>query len=129
MNILPLAGIAIVAAIFSVMLKKYNPEIAIILSLVAGIFLLFAILSHLSAAIDHIKELIKATNITPEYGLILFKVMGICFLAQFTADCCMDAGEKALASKIELAGKIMIIYTALPLFEQVIKMTSKLIGG
>ena len=129
MNILALAGVAIVSAIFSVMLRKYNPEISIVLSLLAGIFLIFAILSHLSTAMDKIKELLSATGITAEYGLILFKVMGICFLAQFTSDCCTDAGEKSLASKIELAGKIMIIYTALPLFEQVIKLTSKLIGG
>lgn len=129
MNILALAGVAIVSAIFSVMLKKYNPEMSIVLSLLAGIFLIFAILSNLTTAIDKVNELIKAAGITPEYGLILFKVMGICFLAQFTSDCCTDAGEKSLASKIELAGKVMIIYTSLPLFEQVIKLASKLMGG
>ena len=37
--------------------------------------------------------------------MILFKTLGICFLAQFAADSCRDAGESALASKVELAGR------------------------
>ena len=46
MNILALAGVAIVSAIFSVMLKKYNPEISIVLSLLAGIFLIPTLFSN-----------------------------------------------------------------------------------
>jgi stage III sporulation protein AD len=50
-------------------------------------------------------------------------------LAQFAADACRDAGESALASKMELAGKITILILALPLFEKITQTAVGLIGG
>lgn len=129
MSIIAIAGIAIVAAVFSVMLKKYNPEYSIIISFAAGVLLLFLILSQISPAVSQINELIASTGIPEEYGKILFKSIGICFLAQFAADSCRDAGEGAMASKIELAGKIAIVLISLPLFESVATTATSLIGG
>ena len=59
----------------------------------------------------------------------MFKTLGICFLAQFAADSCRDAGESALASKVELAGKISILVLSLPLFEDIAQTALGLIGG
>jgi stage III sporulation protein AD len=61
--------------------------------------------------------------------VILFKTLGLCFLAQFAADSCRDAGENALASKVELAGKLAIVILALPLFEKITSTALALIGG
>ncbi|MDQ5983674.1 MAG: hypothetical protein RUMPE_00698 [Eubacteriales bacterium SKADARSKE-1] len=129
MNIIGLIGIALVAAILSVMLKKYTPEYAIVLSILTSIFLFGIILSNVTLAIDKVKNLITLAGMPMEYAMILFKALGICFLAQFSADSCNDAGETALASKIEFVAKIIIIILSLPLFEEVIKMVTKLFGG
>ena len=109
MNIVAICGICVLSAILCVALKKYNPEYAVIVSLLCGVLILALILSKISPAISQIKNLISATNISYDNGLILFKSLGICFLAQFSSDVCKDAGEMALASKIEIAGKITII--------------------
>lgn len=129
MNIVGLVGIALIAAILSIMLKKYNPEYAIVLSILTSIFLIGTVLSSLTLAIDKVKNLIALAGMPLEYAMILFKTLGICFLAQFSADFCNDAGETALASKIELAAKIVIVILSLPLFEEVIKVVMKLFGG
>ena len=50
-----------------------------------------------------IRELISAAGISGEYGVILLKTLGVCFLTQLSADSCRDAGEGALAAKVELA--------------------------
>ena len=70
-----------------------------------------------------------ASGVSGEYTIILIKTLGTCFLAQFAADACRDAGESSLASKVELAGKVAVILMALPLFEAIANTAITLIGG
>lgn len=124
-----LTGIAVIATVLSVMLKKYNPEYSMVIGLMAGIYIIGVILSKVHPAISQINSLISATKIQPQYAIILFKSLGICFITQFASDACKDAGEVGLSGKIELAGKVSIVLICLPLFEEVINTVLKLIGG
>ena len=124
-----LIAVAMLATTVSVMLKKYSPEYSIFISLVAGVFILFMAFAELSPSLQKINNLISTSGISLEHAKIVFKTLGICFLVQFASDSCNDAGESSLASKIELAGKVLIITLALPLFEEVVNMVSGLLGG
>ena len=73
-------------------------------------------------------DLLRAAALPGEYAVILFKALGICWLAQFAADSCRDAGESALASKVELAGKTAVLLTTLPLFSAVAELVTELAG-
>ena len=126
--IIGIAGIAICAAIVAAMLRRYNQEYAITIVIAAGIIILIEMLSSLAPAIRQIQTLLSSAGLSSSYALILFKTLGICFLAQFAADSCRDAGENALASKVELAGKITIVILALPLFEKIAQTAVGLIG-
>ncbi len=128
MNLIGLIVVAMLAATLSVMIKKYNPEYSIFISIIAGIFILSVMLYEVAPSVQKIKDLIATSGVSYEHAKTLFKALGICFLVQFASDSCNDAGESALAAKIELAGKILIIGLALPLFEEVIKIVSKLLG-
>ena len=128
MNIVGIAGIAICAAIVAAMLRRYNQEYAITIVIAAGIIILIEMLSSLAPAIRQIQTLLSSAGLSSSYALILFKTLGICFLAQFAADSCRHAGENALASKVELAGKITIVILALPLFEKIAQTAVGLIG-
>ncbi len=129
MEIVALCGIAVLAAVFSVMLKKYIPEYSFLISLGAGVLILLLILSKITPAVSQIKNLLSATGLSSEYGSILFKSLGVCFLTQFAADSCRDSGEGSMASKVELAGKIMIVLISLPLFEKIAETAMQLMGG
>ena len=128
MDIMKLSIVVAVSSILSVILKKYSPEYSLVISLLAGIFIFFSVLSKIQPAIDRIRDLIAVSQIPSHYLFTLFKAIGICFLIQFASDSCKDAGENALASKLELSGKIAIILVALPLFEDVIEIVLKLIS-
>ncbi|MCI1955498.1 MAG: stage III sporulation protein AD [Oscillospiraceae bacterium] len=129
MNIVGIAGIAVIAAILAAMMRRYHQEYAVVISIMAGIVILFEIFLNISPAIRQISTLLSSAGLTADYALILFKTLGICFLAQFAADSCRDAGENALASQVELAGKIAIVILALPLFEKIAQTAAGLIGG
>ncbi len=128
MNIVAIAGISIIAAILAVMMKRYHQEYSIIISIAAGVIILFEIFANLSPAVRQINTLLSSAGLSAEYTAILFKALGVCFLAQFAADSCRDAGESALASKVELAGKIAIVVLSLPLFESIANTAVGLIG-
>lgn len=128
MNIVAICMIGIVTAFLSVMLKKHSPEYSIAAGIVAGVLIIGMIFGHITGIISQIRQLLGATKIPLEYIQILFKALGICFLTQFASDVCKDAGETALSSKIETAGKLMILIISLPLFERITSIALDLIG-
>ncbi len=129
MNIVAVCGIVLIVAVVSVMLKKYVPEYSVIITIATGAVILIAMLSQFLPVVYQIKNLLGSSAIPGEYGLILFKALGVCFVAQFASDSCKDAGEISLSSKVELAGRLAIVIIALPLFEKVTHTALNLMGS
>ena len=62
-----------------------------------------------------------------EYFNIILKVLGISFLVQIGADICRDLGEESIASKVEFAGKAVILVMVLPILKNIISMVFDLL--
>lgn len=129
MNIVGICAVAIVSAILALTIKKTTPQISLVITIAAGVIIFAAILSFIPQTLSKIQKLVSATGMNTEYGGILFKSLGICFLCQFASDTCKDAGQTSLASKVELVGKLMIVIMALPLVEYITQTAATLIGG
>jgi stage III sporulation protein AD len=121
-------GVGIVAAALAVVLRQHRPEFALLLSLAAGIFILLRLIGFLTPVVDELRGLLSSSALPGEYMTILVKALGICFLTQIAADACKDAGETAIAAKVELAGKISVLAVSLPLFREVMVVVGRLIG-
>ncbi|MGI5957954.1 MAG: SpoIIIAC/SpoIIIAD family protein [Massiliimalia sp.] len=117
MELTPVVGGALAAAALCLLLKQYKPEYAMMLSAVCGAMVFLAVLSSLSPVLELANTLAGQTGVNTLYGKTLFKALGICYLVQLASDCCRDAGQTAIAGKIELAGKGAIVLLSLPLFE------------
>lgn len=124
-----IAGVVVVAAFLAVILRQQRPEQALAVSLAAGLGILALVVSKALPVIGSLRELLEGAALPAEYGAILFKALGICLLTQLAADACRDAGEAALASKAELAGKLLLLTLALPLFEKIAQTAASLISG
>lgn len=121
---------AAVIGVFVIMLvKQYKPEYAVVIQVAAGCVLLFMLTQDIKEAVSGIDSLVSASAYPKEYSAITVKALGICVLTQLGADTCRDAGETSLATKVELAGKITVIVTAMPLFEAALKIITSIIGG
>lgn len=127
MNILSIAGIAIAAAAFAVLLRQYRQDFTMMIGLAAGVLIFALILSKVQPAFTEINKLMLGANVNTQYVSILIKSLGICFVAQLASDACRDAGESAIASKVELAGKFSVLLVALPLFSQVADLVLNLL--
>jgi stage III sporulation protein AD len=61
------------------------------------------------------------------YVETILKIIGIAYITEFAAQITKDAGQGAIASKIELGGKIFILAMAIPILTVMIETIIKLI--
>lgn len=93
---------------------------------VVTIFMIF-IVSQLDGVFTVVKDLAVKMKMDNTYLNIVLKVVGIAYLAEFGAQLCEDAGEKAIGSKIQLAGKVMIFVIASPVILALVELITDLI--
>ena len=128
MNIISICGFAVILLILAAPLKKQSKAFYLILVAMSGIVFIGYILNSALPLFEKMRYLTSSANIPTEHASALFKSLGICLVSQFTADACKDAGETAMAGKIELASKIAIASLSLPILEQIITSTTKILG-
>ena len=121
MDIVKIVGIGIIAVIIITIIKQYKPELAIYVSILAGIIIFFMVFENLSGIIDLINDLTLKSNVNSDFIKILLKITGIAFLAEFAVQICMDLGESALANKVDLGGKVIIISLSIPILSSLIE--------
>lgn len=129
MMVIKIIVTALTAAILSGIIRQYKPEYAILVQIGGGLLILFMILNEAKAALSGIQSMLDQLGDNKSYAELLIKALGISILTQFGADVCIDAGEKSLASKIELGGKLTILVLALPLFNAVAQLAVGIIRG
>ena len=127
MEIWQIVGLALIVTIISVVLKQFRPEIALQLSILAGAIIFILILSKVKVIIDLLQTLADQANISSYYLLIVLKIVGVAYLAEFGAQICRDAGEGALATKIEIAAKVGVIVLAIPIIAAITESLVRLV--
>ncbi|TZE83453.1 stage III sporulation protein AD [Calorimonas adulescens] len=115
MSIFQIAIFAIIAAILMVSIRSERPEIAMLISVAAGVTILIFVVSKISAVINVFNQLTARTNIDLIYLNNILKIIGIAYVTEFSSQVCKDVGEGNLSAKVELAGKIFILIEAIPI--------------
>lgn len=128
MDLFSVIGFALTAAALAVLLRNYRPEFGLMIGLCAGIMILLVVITSAAPVFSQLQSLMQKAHINSQYAAILLKALGICFITQLACDCCIDAGETAIASKLELAGKFAVLLVSLPLFTQIASLAVGLIG-
>ena len=126
MNIVTFFILAIVSVILLLILKQSKSNVIIPASIVLSIILFKYAFSQLNESFATIKSIVNNTSLD-KYTTTLFKVFGVSFLAEITADICRDSGENTIASRVEFAGKAELILISIPLVEEILKMAEQLI--
>jgi stage III sporulation protein AD len=127
MEIVQIAGIGLIAAVLAVTIRQNKPEIALAVSISAGLLIFFQVLGKIGSVIDVFKQLFDRTGLQTIYLAILLKIIAIAYIAEFGAQICRDAGEGALAVKIEFAAKILVLVLAVPILAAVLQVLLRLV--
>ncbi len=88
---------------------------AVLLSTVVGILVFLFVVNHLRTVLTALADLTVGAQVNFLFLDTLLKVVGIAYIAEFGSQVCKDANEEMVASKIEFAGKILILLLAVPI--------------
>lgn len=127
MEIWQIVGLALVVAVIGVVLKQVRREIALQLTIVTGAIIFMLILGKIKIIVDLLQNLADQANISSYYLMIVLKIVGVAYLAEFGADICRDADEKALATKIEIAAKVGVLVLAIPIIVAILESLMRLV--
>lgn len=127
MEIIKIIGIALIALIIIILLKQYKPEFAIYISLLAGVLILILVLDKLNGIIQLLQSLADKASVNSTFIVLLIKITGIAFLSEFAVSICKDSGEGAIASKIEIGSKIVIISMSIPIISSLLEIILKIL--
>ncbi len=127
MEVIRIIGIGLVAVVIIILLKQYRPEFAIYISLLTGVLILLLVMDKLTGIINLLQSLASKTSINSTFLTLLIKITGIAFLSEFAVSICKDSGEAAIASKIEIGTKIIIISMSIPIISSLLEIILKIL--
>ncbi len=127
MNIFALAALGIIGTLLAVMLKNTRPEISLLVSLSACIIILLYAVNGLGSVFGQLTDIIEKSGINEKYFEVAVKACIIAYITQFASELCKDAGEGAIAVKLEMAGKVSIVILAMPVISGFINVISELL--
>lgn len=129
MEITQIVGLALITTIFLLVLRQEKPVMAMLLSLVFSILIFILMMDKLASIIDVMKELTRRAGLNYFFMATILKIMGVAYLGEFAAVICQDAGEQAVAKKVEFAAKIIIAVLALPIMVAILESLMDLMPG
>ena len=115
MDIVLISLLAIVTVLLILSIKELKPDFAVLISTVFGIIIILYLVDTISETLSAFSDIAQRSGIKSEILSSLAKVVGISFIAEFAASICNDAGQTSIASKVESAGRIIILALALPI--------------
>ena len=126
-NIVKIIGIGLIALIMIIIIKQYRPEFAIYISIIAGVLILYIAMDKFNSIINLLQSISNKAGINKTFLEILLKITGIAFLSEFAVSICKDSGESAIASKIELGSKVIIISMSIPIISNLMELIINII--
>lgn len=108
--------------------KEYKKEFVIYILLCFGCIILFFCLENINSIVSFVNKISSTNLYNIEFIKILLKITGISIILEYTITICKDSGENALASKIDLGGKVILISMSIPIITSTIEVLTSLIS-
>ena len=121
MEIAQIVGLGLVTTIFLLIIRQEKPVLAVLLSLTCATVIFLFLIDKLSTIVTVVTELSHRAEANYFFLGTVLKILGVAYLAEFGAAICRDAGEAAVAKKVEFGAKIIIAVLALPIMVAILE--------
>lgn len=128
MDIAKIVGLGLLAGILINVIKQHKPELAMQLSIATGALLFILMVSRVMTVVDVLQTLGQKARLDQAQMGTVLKIIGIAYVADFGSQVLQDAGEKSVATKVEMAGKVLIMLLAIPIVLAIVDTVVKLLG-
>lgn len=114
-EIFKIVAVVLIAALVSLLLKKYCAEYSFLLSLAVCALVGIVLFSNIAPQIQRLKGLFGKSLGELGFFSVALKALGIAYISVFAADICRDFGQTSLGAVAETAGKCVIFVMCIPL--------------
>lgn len=121
MEIIQVVGLGIIASFLILVIKEQKPIFAFVLATFVGVLIFISLADKISEVFDELQNLAHQAKVNKLFLETILKIIGIAYIAEFGAQVTRDAGQGSIASKIELAGKVLIMVMAIPIITVIIE--------
>lgn len=129
LGIAQIVGLALVTTLILLILRQQKPVMAVVLSIVFSVVIFIAMMGKMAAILDVMREISHRAAINNMFFSTMLKILGVAYLGEFAVAICQDAGEQAVARKVEFAAKMIIAVLALPIMVAILESLMELMPG
>ena len=122
-----LTAVGVTAVVLSAVLRKNTPELALLLVLAAGVWMLVLVADGLGAVVALMEELADQAGLSETLLEPVVKTVALSILTRLTAEICRSAGEGGVAAFVETAGTVLALLAALSLVRAVAQLMGELL--
>ncbi len=115
MDMLQIGIMGVAGTLLAVQFKSGKSEYGIYITVTLSLIIFFCVLSRLETIVEAMKGIGRFIQMDQAYIGTLIKMLGITYVAEFSAGICKDAGYQTIASQIEIFGKLAVMLLSLPI--------------
>ena len=127
MEIVAVCVLCISGVIFAVYLGEQNKLFGQVILLVLSVFIMILVINKVSGLLSIITIIQEIAGVQSTYIEVLLKMMGVIFVAEFTADICEQEGYKGVGKQVLLFGRAAVLMVGYPLLLEFVEMMRKLL--
>jgi stage III sporulation protein AD len=127
MEIVQILTVGVLGAVLALTVKKQNPETALTITIACSVLIFFMVLPLLRESIALLARIGGMLDGGMPYVALAVKVIGVAYMAELGASICADAGESAIAAKIDLAGRLIVLVLAVPVIIDIVQLLAGLL--
>ena len=128
MTALRIIALCVAAALVCATLRSAHPQVAAIAALAAGVGVLTLSVGDLGKFASALRTLEQTAEVGGANGTWLVRLCGLALVAELASDVCRDAGEAALARRIDMGVRLSVAAAAMPLVAQILERISELLA-
>lgn len=121
------AAAAVIGSILALLLRRYTPELSLLLAIATGAVILWICAGIASHVAEALRDLAEKGDISAVYVSPVMKCIGIGLVTDLAAQICRDAQQGSIASGVELCGTLCALAVSLPLIQAILSTVEKLL--
>lgn len=129
MDMIKIACLGLSGVMMGLLLRQVKSPLTEVVSLCTCLLIIFYSVTRLELVLDLIETAGDYLSLEESYFRILMKIVGITYIADFSAALCRDAGYSAVASQIEIFGKISILAVSSPILMALLETVFSFLEG
>ena len=115
MDMLRIGIMGVAGTLLAVQFKSGKSEYGIYVTVTLSLIIFFSVLERIGTIVEAMKGIGRFIRLDQAYVGTLIKMLGITYIAEFSAGICKDAGYQTIASQIEIFGKLAVMLLSMPI--------------